>query len=107
VYVAAFRIPAPWYAGMFVLVVVNFGTAIPSSPGFVGVYHFLAVRALGAWAPDPSAALAYAIGTHALNVVVNVVLGAVYLAREGLTLGFLRTVPGEELRASDRGMSRE
>lgn len=85
-WVRAFHLPVPWYAGFFVLVVVNLGTAIPSSPGYVGVYHYLAVLALSMWTPDRNAALAYAIGTHALNMLLNVGFGSFFLTREGLSL---------------------
>ena len=89
-WVTAFHLAVPWYAGFFVLVVVNLGSAIPSSPGYVGVYHYLAVLALSLWTPDRNAALAYAIGTHALNMLANVGLGSWFLAREGVSLRSLR-----------------
>jgi len=66
-WVTAFHLDVPWYAGFFVLVMVNLGSAIPSSPGYVGVYHYLAMLALSLWTGDRNAALAYAIGTHALT----------------------------------------
>lgn len=91
VWVIAFNLPVPWYAGFFVLVMVNLGSAIPSSPGYIGVYHYLAVLALSLWTPDKNAALAYAIGTHALNMIANVGLGSFYLSREGLSLRSLKT----------------
>jgi uncharacterized protein (TIRG00374 family) len=86
VWVRAFNLDVPWFAGLFVLVVINLGSAIPSSPGYVGVYHFLAVLALGAWRVEHGPALAYAIGTHALNMLANVVFGAIALSREGVSL---------------------
>jgi uncharacterized protein (TIRG00374 family) len=85
-YIAAFNLHAPWYAGFFVLTVVNLGSAIPSSPGFIGVYHYLAVTALSVWVTDKSAALAYAIGTHGLGVLINLLVGCACLAREGIAL---------------------
>ena len=91
VWLLAFNLPLPWFAGIFVLVVINLGSAIPSSPGYVGVYHYLAVLALSAWNVDRGSALAYAIGTHALNMLANVSLGAFFLAREGVSLHDLRT----------------
>ena len=90
-WVTAFHLDVPWYAGFFVLVMVNLGSAIPSSPGYIGVYHYLAMLALSLWTPDRNAALAYAIGTHALNMLANVGLGSFYLAREGVSLRSLRT----------------
>lgn len=90
-WVVAFHLAVPWYAGFFVLVMVNLGSAIPSSPGYVGVYHYLAVLALSLWTPDRNAALAYAIGTHALNMLANVGLGSYFLTREGVSLRSLKT----------------
>lgn len=89
-WVTAFHLAVPWYAGFFVLVMVNLGSAIPSSPGYIGVYHYLAMLALSLWTPDRNAALAYAIGTHALNMLANVGLGSFYLMREGVSLRSLR-----------------
>ncbi|HMP72840.1 MAG TPA: lysylphosphatidylglycerol synthase transmembrane domain-containing protein [Kiritimatiellia bacterium] len=90
VWVGAFQLAVPWFAPLFVLVVINLGSAIPSSPGYVGVYHYLAVLALSIWVPDRNAALAYAFGTHALNMLANVSLGGYFLAREGVSLRALR-----------------
>jgi uncharacterized protein (TIRG00374 family) len=92
-WLVAFDMPAPWYAALFVLAVVNLGGAIPSSPGAIGVYHFLAVLALSVWVPDSSAALAYAIATHGVNLALNVLIGAICLAREGMALRSLAVLP--------------
>ncbi len=100
VWIAAFHLATPWYAGFFVLGVVNLGGAIPSSPGAIGVYHYLAVLALSVWVRDESAALAYAIGTHGVNMVVNIVLGVGCLVREGVTLQALNVGPPAEAPAS-------
>ena len=85
-WVRAFLLPVPWYAGLFVLTVVNLGSAIPSSPGFIGVYHYLVVLALSVWVPDRSTALGYAIATHGINLMVNIGLGSLCLWREGVSL---------------------
>ena len=47
--------------------------------------------ALSLWTPDRSATLAYAIGTHALNMLANVTLGSWFLAREGVSLRSLKS----------------
>jgi glycosyltransferase 2 family protein len=94
-YIAAFHLDAPWYAGFFVLTVTNLGSAIPSSPGFIGVYHYLAVLALSVWIPDKSEALGYAIGTHGISVLVNILLGCTCLAREGIALQSIPATGGE------------
>jgi len=91
VWIKGFRLEVPWFGGFFVLVMVNLGSALPSSPGYIGVYHYLAVLALSLWVPDRNAALAYAIGTHALNMLANVGLGAFFLTREGVSLKDIRS----------------
>lgn len=95
-WIRAFHLAVPWYGAFFVLVVVNLGSAIPSSPGYIGVYHYLAVLALSVWVPDRNAALAYAIGTHALNMLANVSLGVIFLTREGVSLRGLQGAIGEK-----------
>lgn len=93
IWLLAFNLDIPWFAGIFVLVVINLGSAIPSSPGYVGVYHYLAVLALSAWNIDRGPALAYAIGTHALNMIANVGLGVIFLSKEGVSLKDLSRDP--------------
>jgi uncharacterized protein (TIRG00374 family) len=102
-WVRAFHLDAPWYAGLFVLAVINLGGAIPSSPGAIGVYHYLAVLALSVWVTDQDAALAYAVGTHAVNVLLNLLIGWGCLAREGLALGSIAVAsPYRPVAASSR-----
>jgi uncharacterized membrane protein YbhN (UPF0104 family) len=96
-YVMAFHLPVPWYAGLFVLVVVNLGGAIPSSPGGIGVYHGLVVMALSIWLDDRSAALGYASASHVLNLGVYIVLGLLAAWREGIQLSTLAR--GDQLLA--------
>lgn len=82
----ACQLDLPWTATLMVVVVVNLGLAIPSSPGFVGVMHYLAVLALSPWSVEPNAALTFAIVYHGVSFLVTIVLGLVYLWREGLKL---------------------
>lgn len=82
----ACQLDLPWTATLMVVVVVNLGLAIPSSPGFVGVMHYLSVLALSPWSVEPSSALTFALVYHGLSFLVTVVLGLIYLWREGLKL---------------------
>ena len=108
IWTRAFQLSVPWHGVFFVLVVVNLGSAIPSSPGYIGVYHYLAVLALSPWVPNRNAALAYAIGTHALNMLANVGLGSWFLAREGLSLKSLKSEVGDgERGVEERAEARE
>ena len=67
-------------AGLLLMVVTNLGSAIPSSPGSLGVYHALAVVALSAWPIGLDAALSVATVSHAVVIVVQLLLGLVALA---------------------------
>ena len=91
--ISAFNLPVPWFAGLFVLVVVNLGSVIPSSPGFIGVYHYLVVLALSVWIDNKNMALGYAIASHGLNIITYIVLGGFCLWFQGISIKQIRYVP--------------
>jgi uncharacterized protein (TIRG00374 family) len=80
----------PRQAPLLVVVVTNLGSAIPSSPGFVGGYHFLAVFSLSYWSVARGDALSFAILVHGINYVVVTGLGALALWRENIAFYQLR-----------------
>jgi uncharacterized membrane protein YbhN (UPF0104 family) len=59
----------------FVAAVMNLGVAIPSSPGFIGTYQWLAVASLGLFDVDREDALAFAILMQAVWYVPTTVVG--------------------------------
>ena len=73
----------------FVQVVVALGAAVPSSPGYVGVYHAGVLLALAAFGVPQAEALAFALVSHAVNFGTLIVIGAICLWREGLSLSQL------------------
>ncbi len=86
VWLKAFHLGTPFVAGFFVLAAVNLGAAIPSSPAAIGVYDYLAMLALSVWVTNKSTTLAYAIGTHGLNILINAFGGALCLGLQGIPL---------------------
>lgn len=64
---------------LFVTAVVNLGVGIPSSPGFVGTYQWLAVTSLGAVGVGRTDALAFAILLHASWYVPSTLVGGFLL----------------------------
>lgn len=76
----------PWSAALVLLVITTIGIAVPSSPGYVGTYHFLCQLSLGLFGVPESPALTFAIVFHALNFLPIVVLGFIFLSWEGITL---------------------
>lgn len=92
---AAFSVTVPWYAGAFVVVVVNLGGIIPAPPAGIGVYHYLATLALAPWVASSSTAFAFALVTHAVSVAVVLALGSASLARKGLSIRGLRRMAAQ------------
>jgi uncharacterized protein (TIRG00374 family) len=65
----------PWEV-LFVTAVINLGVAIPSSPGFIGTYQWLAVSALGLLGVSNGEAFAFSIVMHAAWFVPTTLAGA-------------------------------
>jgi uncharacterized protein (TIRG00374 family) len=94
--IEAFQIKVPLSAAILVLVATNLGAVIPSSPGSLGVYHFMAVLALSVWGVDTSTAVAFAIASHALAIGIHIVLGMAGAWYEGVAMfGLSRTAQSE------------
>jgi len=66
---------------LFVTSVLNLGSAVPSSPGYVGTYEWLGVASLGLLDVDHEPALAFTILVHAAWYVPTTLFGAVALSR--------------------------
>jgi len=74
---------------LFVVVLTSTGQAVPSSPGYVGVYHAAAVLALTAFGVDTATALGIALITHAFSYGSLVIVGLIALWTGGYTFGDL------------------
>jgi uncharacterized protein (TIRG00374 family) len=83
----AFELDLPWLAGWAVVAFVGLGISIPSAPGYIGVFHFAAAKAVDLFGIAPAAAVAFAIVFHAGQYIAVTLTGWVYLVREGLSLG--------------------
>jgi len=69
---------------VLVAAVINLGVAIPSSPGFIGTYQWLAVSALALFNVGASEALAFGVLMQAIWYVPTTVVGGVLLIRRGV-----------------------
>jgi glycosyltransferase 2 family protein len=68
---------------LFVTAVLNLGSAVPSSPGYVGTYEWLGVASLGLLDVGHEQALAFTILLHAAWYVPTTLFGAVALGARG------------------------
>lgn len=91
---AGVGIPVGLPAVLLTLVVTNIGMAVPSAPGYVGVFHGLVVLSLRPFGVDPSHALGAALVIHAV-IFGNFIIGGLwFLWRGGYNLGALRSASG-------------
>lgn len=80
----AFHLPVPFAAAILLTSVLNLGMAVPSSPGYVGVYEYLMVLTLSLYGIAHTPALAAAFAYHAIAFVPIAIIGLVYIVRSGV-----------------------
>jgi uncharacterized protein (TIRG00374 family) len=85
----AVGIRAPFGTALFTQGIIAIGVAIPSSPGFFGVFETAGKFALGIYGIPQTAALTWAMGFHLLSFIPITLIGAYYFARAGLTFSEL------------------
>lgn len=86
----AFHLDLPFAAAVFVLCGTAIFAILPSSPGYVGVFHSAAIVTLALFAAVPKdVALSFAIVLHAVVTVVLIALGALGLKMLDLAPGML------------------
>jgi len=68
-----------------ILIVVGIGTTIAPTPGAIGIYHYLVTIAMvNLYSISNEDALAYAILVHSVNMLVQVLVGAVFFLSENI-----------------------
>lgn len=83
----AFGLGADPRHALFAMTTTNLGLLIPSTPGFVGPFHFFCVQALAALGVPRATAFAYAILVHAAFFVPVTLWGVAVLVSHGLSIG--------------------
>lgn len=76
----AFDLGLPVLAAFVLLLALQIGNSIVSVPGNIGVFHYVTVLTLGAYAVDQHVALAYAIVLYVIALVPKILTGAALLA---------------------------
>lgn len=86
-------------AALLALSVGTLSTIIPSSPGYVGTFHYFTARVISAFGGSQAGAAAYAILIHALLWVSTTLTGFLLLAlsRGGRRRDTAAAVPGKSL----------
>lgn len=82
----AFSLDVPLEASFVTLVVVSIAISAPSSPGFVGVYHYGVILSLGAYGVDSATAAGCAVIMHAAQYIIVTLYGLYHLKKGHLSL---------------------
>lgn len=85
----ALGIDAPFSTALFVQGLIAFSVAVPSSPGFFGIFEAAAAVGLKLYGVDASFAVSWGIGFHILSFIPITVIGAWYFTRLHLHLSDL------------------
>ncbi|MBI3740872.1 MAG: flippase-like domain-containing protein [Chloroflexi bacterium] len=95
----AVGIDLPPSAAYLVMTVTSLGVVVPSSPGYLGVFHAVAVGILTqVYHQDPALALSYAIVVHAFVYLWLTALGLFSIWHEGLTYSRLQMLRAEPVK---------
>jgi uncharacterized protein (TIRG00374 family) len=103
----AFHITVPFAGAILLIAVLNLGMAVPSTPGYVGVFDYLMVLTLALYNIPRTQAVAASLVFHAIAFVPITIIGLVYILRTGLetTLQMVRREslsPETQSRAQSR-----
>ena len=85
----AFGLDVPLEAALLLQGIIGFGVAVPSTPGFVGVFEAATLLTLRLYGVDASLAVSYALTYHVTTFIPITLLGFWSLSRLHLGLGDL------------------
>lgn len=86
----AFDVAAPWSATLMLQALIAFGVALPSAPGFFGIFEGVSRAALALYGVAAGQAVSFAIGYHVATFIPITLLGLWSLWATSLRLAELR-----------------
>jgi glycosyltransferase 2 family protein len=97
----AFWVDLPFVGAFLVMTLLVVGVAVPT-PGAIGGFHmFYQIGVMSFYHASKDKAVGAAIVLHAVSFVPVTLLGIVFMVREGLTLGRMRTLASERVAARE------
>ena len=79
---AACGIDLSLMGAIFTLVIINLGTMIPSSPGYIGTFEFFCVKSLAAFHIAAAPAMGFALVLHVVQFLPITLVGLVFFLRQ-------------------------
>lgn len=83
----AMDVKAPFDAALLLNGISSFTSVLPAAPGFFGQFELASKLSLRVYSVPDTLAISWALGYHILTFIPITVIGAVYAARLGMTLG--------------------
>jgi hypothetical protein len=75
-----------WYVSLILLVITCVAVIVPSSPGYIGPYHYLCQITLAMFSVPAGPALSYATVVHAITFLPVLLVGLVLANYEGMSV---------------------
>jgi lysylphosphatidylglycerol synthase-like protein len=91
----AFGIDQHMPAAGLVLLLMNVANLFPLWPGNVGLLQAVVALPLRSYGVPYATGIAFGVGLQVLEMSVGVVMGLIFLMREGLSLATLRRIPAD------------
>ncbi len=91
----AFGFQLSFFSSILLAVIIAAAVAIPSSPGFIGTFHFACASGLILLGVEASVAKSFAILVHAVIILPVIIVGLVFAAQEGINLKQLQKMEPE------------
>ncbi len=92
--------PLPLAAAFLVMTVTSLVVVIPSSPGYLGIFHYVAVLTLTSmYNVDKSNALSFAVVMHAISYLMITVIGVFSIWKEGLSYKGLQAIKAQTAKS--------
>ena len=73
-------------ASLILLVITTIAVVVPSSPGYVGTYHYLCQITLALFGIPAGPALSFAAVVHGVNFIPVLVAGLFFAQHEGMAI---------------------
>jgi uncharacterized protein (TIRG00374 family) len=75
----SFNVHLPITASMFILILLVFAVTVPSSPGFIGTYHYACYKGLSVFGIPETTSVSIALVMHATGFFPVIIAGLYYL----------------------------
>ena len=92
----AFAIPLPFEAALLLMALIGFGVAVPTTPGFWGVFEYATQLALTLYNVDQTLAVSYAVAYHITTFLPITLLGLYSLTRLHVRFDEIRAAPAPQ-----------